>query len=60
MPNGDVSLCCMDYNLENIIGNLYRQDYNEVLPKPLSCFDICRRCENGVTPQSLIHEQDHC
>lgn len=53
MPNGDVSLCCMDYNLENVIGNLYRQDYNDVLPKPLSCFDICRRCENGVLPTEL-------
>lgn len=60
LPNGDVSLCCMDYNLEAIIGNLYRQDYNELLPKPLSCFDICKRCENGVSPKELKDEQNCC
>lgn len=59
LPNGDISLCCMDYNLESIIGNLYRQDYNELLPKPLSCFDICRRCENGISPKELEDEQNH-
>lgn len=60
LPNGDISLCCMDYNLEAIIGNLYRQGYNELLPNPLSCFDICRRCENGVKPEDLKNEQNCC
>ena len=23
LPNGDVSLCCMDYNLDEILGNLF-------------------------------------
>jgi hypothetical protein len=50
LPNGDVSLCCMDYALENIIGNLYRQTYAEVVPEPNTCFDMCRTCENGVKP----------
>jgi len=27
LPNGDVSVCCMDYNLKHIIGNLLTQDY---------------------------------
>lgn len=48
MPNGDVSLCCMDYNLDNILGNLYNQSYNDLLPKPFSCFKICRNCENAI------------
>ena len=30
LPNGDVTLCCMDYGLKNIIGNLTRMDYNSL------------------------------
>ena len=50
LPNGEVSLCCMDYNLEEIIGNLYTQEYDDIMPKPQTCYDMCRRCENGVDP----------
>jgi FkbM family methyltransferase len=50
LPNGDVSLCCMDYSLKFIIGNLFEQSYEEIVPKPQSCFDMCRFCENGVKP----------
>ena len=50
IPSGDVSLCCMDYNLEEIIGNLFEQEYNEILPIPFSTFDMCRRCESGCSP----------
>lgn len=50
LPNGDVSLCCMDYSLKFIIGNLLDQSYEEIAPKPQSCFDMCRFCENGVKP----------
>lgn len=51
LPNGDVSLCCMDYSLEYILGNLYMQEYYEIAPKNNQCFDICRSCENGVAPK---------
>ena len=50
LPNGDVSLCCMDYNLKFIIGNLFEQSYGDIAPKPQSCYDMCRFCENGVKP----------
>jgi len=30
LPNGDVALCCMDFGLKHIIGNLFTQTYNEV------------------------------
>jgi hypothetical protein len=30
LPNGDVSLCCMDYGLEHILGNLLKQDYSSL------------------------------
>ena len=57
LPNGDVSLCCMDYGLEYILGNLYTQEYNDVVPESQSCFDLCKKCENGVAPKfSAINE----
>ena len=59
MPNGDVVLCCMDYNLKHVIGNLLTQTYDEVMNgKPLQDiieinedpkFDkcsICKSCQN--------------
>jgi len=59
LPNGDVVLCCMDYNLKHVIGNLLTQTYDEVMQgKPLmdltainetpefnKC-SICKSCEN--------------
>jgi len=51
LPNGDVSLCCMDYGLEQILGNLFTQEYDDIMPSPLSCFKLCRFCENGIKPE---------
>lgn len=51
LPNGDVSLCCMDYSLDYILGNLFTQEYDDVVPKWNSCFAMCRSCENGVKPK---------
>jgi FkbM family methyltransferase len=52
LPNGDVSLCCMDYSLKQIIGNLYTQEYDDIVPKPKSCFLLCQSCENGIKPKN--------
>ena len=50
LPNGDVSLCCMDYGLEHILGNLIEQDYGDVIPEDNTCFNLCRFCENAKKP----------
>jgi hypothetical protein len=50
LPNGDVSLCCMDYQLTHILGNLFVQSYDDVVPRHKACFPLCRSCENGVSP----------
>jgi len=50
LPNGDVSLCCMDYGMEHILGNLFSQEYDDIIPEPFSCFNLCKFCENGVGP----------
>jgi FkbM family methyltransferase len=50
LPNGDVSLCCMDYGLKHILGNLYEQSYGDIVPENNQCFELCRLCENAVEP----------
>ena len=59
LPDGSVVLCCMDYDLKHVIGNLLTQSYEEVMQgKPLldliavneapefnKC-SICKSCEN--------------
>ena len=59
LPNGDVVLCCMDYNLKHVIGNLLKQTYEEIFaseklaeiiainekPEFDKC-SICKSCDN--------------
>ena len=54
LPNGDVSLCCMDYGLEHIIGNLATQTYEDVIPEDQTCYDLCNYCENATDPKEKI------
>lgn len=53
LPNGDVSLCCMDYGLNHIIGNIYEQSYEQIVPEHKKCFNLCRFCENAVDPNDI-------
>lgn len=59
LPNGDVVLCCMDYNLKHVIGNLLTQTYKQVMEGEklaeiikinetdgFSKCSICKACEN--------------
>tara|TARA_Y100000592_G_scaffold8090_1_gene11376 strand:- start:1695 stop:3896 length:2202 start_codon:yes stop_codon:yes gene_type:complete len=48
LPNGDVSLCCMDYGLEEITGNLYEQSYEDAIPENNQSFNLCGGCENAI------------
>lgn len=56
LPNGDVLMCCMDYGMTCMMGNLFTQSYEEVLHseaaeqmrkkmKEGEC--ICRHCTNA-------------
>ena len=58
LPNGDVYLCCQDYSLENKVGNLFTDSYEDlhksdvfqlVLDKMDSKKDVvCRKCFRAV------------
>jgi hypothetical protein len=49
LPNGDVSICCQDYELKHIIGNIFTQEYKDIIPPKDTPFALCRFCENGKT-----------
>jgi len=61
MPNGDVLLCCMDYDQKHVIGNLNSMSYTELfqsdeykkirrgLDGDESIDVLCRKCEVSAT-----------
>lgn len=67
MPDGSVLLCCMDYKLQYIIGNLYENTYEEILngekmkiiKDSMLCKNnlplLCRNCEYARDYSSLIN-----
>jgi len=48
LPNGDLVLCCMDYSLDYVLGNIFTQEYNDILPELNTPFKMCTYCENGI------------
>ena len=57
LPDGTVIMCCMDYGMTGVFGNLFTQRYNDVLLSPAACDmraklaggeSICRHCANAV------------
>lgn len=57
LPDGTVIMCCMDYGMTGVFGNLFEQSYEEVLNSPEAIKmrgtldggeSICRHCANAV------------
>lgn len=48
LPNGDISLCCMDFSLKDIIGNLSVQNYEDLF-QGLEYMKV----KKGLTDESL-------
>lgn len=57
LPNGDVLMCCMDYGMTGMFGNLFEQNYDDVLFSDAACAmratltegeSICRHCANAI------------
>ena len=58
LPNGNVVMCCMDYGMTGLFGNLFTQEYNDVINSPTAIKmratldrgeSICRHCSNATT-----------
>jgi len=67
LPNGDVTLCCNDYGLKNILGNLTKssykslfqnKNYENIKKKMKSDNDeiICRNCPESIS-ETKFNEQ---
>lgn len=57
LPDGTVIMCCMDYGMTGIFGNLHSQSYDEVIHSPAAeqmrstltrGESICRHCTNAL------------
>ena len=48
LPNGDVALCCMDWGLQHVIGNLLTMDYEMLLES-----DEYKRVLRGYVDESV-------
>lgn len=48
LPNGDVVLCCQDFGLRHVLGNILTHDYRKIIPPPLATYDLCRSCIHGI------------
>ena len=64
LPNGDVVLCCMDYGLQHILGNLRMDKYDTLFQSPEfrriqqgACDPtssiLCRTCDDFAYPKSF-------
>lgn len=57
LPDGTVLMCCMDYGMTEVFGNLFEQSYMEVLNSETACLArgkmidvvecLCRKCTNA-------------
>jgi radical SAM protein with 4Fe4S-binding SPASM domain len=66
VPNGDVLLCCQDYGMEHVIGNLATGDYESLLQSPEikkvlqlqmieneAPMSLCRHCNYAIPADNL-------
>ena len=68
LPDGTVLLCCMDYGMEHVLGNLLEQSYEEILSSAEAVRVrqgmrgdgknniLCRTCTNGRNLEGLFGE----
>jgi len=65
LPNGDVALCCMDWSLKHLLGNLFDSDYENLFEgdefkKVLRGYTddridiLCRHCEIAKTKKDAL------
>ena len=57
LPDGTVIMCCMDYGMTGVFGNLFEQSYEEILSSDAAQrmratldggMSICRNCANAI------------
>ena len=67
LPDGTVVLCCMDYGMKHVLGNLLEQDYDAILHSNEAemirfglgggdCDILCRNCTNARNIYELYND----
>lgn len=59
LPNGDVILCCMDYGLRHILGNLLTENYVDIRKRFLEhkkTFSLCSTCYYNASLMKTLAE----
>jgi sulfatase maturation enzyme AslB (radical SAM superfamily) len=70
LPNGDVVLCCNDYGMKHVLGNLMRCDYDSLFSGAAyrevtaglideSAEVLCRRCETFTEPAGIRKAENY-
>lgn len=57
LPNGNVSLCCMDFGLSHMLGNLFTEDYVTIRKRFWSNrkkFELCSTCYYNNSPLRVV------
>jgi len=70
LPNGDVELCCQDYGMQHILGNLLEQNYEDIFFSPEkekiikanllgASTDgvLCKSCENIESLDGVVYHR---
>jgi hypothetical protein len=55
-PNGDLALCCMDWSLKHILGNLYTQKYTDIISADVT-MQVLKALHGGELKGTLCR---HC
>lgn len=48
VPNGDVVLCCQDYHMDHVLGNIYTQSFADIMPDPINTYELCKTCVYAI------------
>ncbi len=66
LPNGDILLCCMDFGVRHIIGNIFKESFEKVLSsdslkKIINIMDLkedgkilCHTCEAAISMRKIV------
>lgn len=66
LPNGDVLLCCMDFGIKHVIGNIFRESFEKILSsdplkKIINIMNLkkeekilCHTCEAAIPVRKIV------
>jgi hypothetical protein len=53
LPTGEIGLCCMDYAMKHVVGNLLEHSYEEIFTSPGMTYLLEQNAQNEYTTNTL-------